>query len=88
MNHAVVTDMLDGNARRGQPAGIGVALVAHRIEFGGVDDGGGQSGQMRRSQRRNPDIGGVCPVRQIIRQIRIEHGLVDQMIFREGLTRG
>ena len=63
MDHAVVADMLDCDAGREQLARIGIAFVAHRIEFGGVDDRGRQALQVQRAQRRDPGIGGIACLR-------------------------
>jgi len=41
MDHPVVACVFDGNPRRDQFCRIGIALVAHRVELGGMDDGGG-----------------------------------------------
>ena len=59
VNHAVVTNMFHGNAGRRQLSGVGVALVAHRVEFGGMDNGGGKPGQIISAKWGNPDIGRV-----------------------------
>src|ERR1700728_607952 len=40
MDHAVVTGVFDRNSGRDQFCCIGVALVAHRVELGGMDNGG------------------------------------------------
>ncbi len=85
MDHAVVTDVLDRDARRHQLSGIGIAFVAHRIEFGGMDDGGRKSGEFGRAKRRNPGIGEVGAVGQIVGEVGFERGPVEQMIFGEGL---
>src|ERR1700726_1435044 len=60
MDHAVVTDMIDRNACGDELGSIGIAFVAYWIEFGGVDDGAGKSGEFRRTQRRDSGIGEVC----------------------------
>ena len=39
MDHALVTDVVDRNPRDEQLAGIGIALVPHRVKFGGMDNG-------------------------------------------------
>ena len=44
VNHAVMADVLDGNAGRHQFSCIGIAFIAHRIELGGMDDRGRKSG--------------------------------------------
>ena len=77
--------MFDRDARRHQLSRVGIAFVAHRIELGGMDDGGGKSDQIGGAKRRNPGIGRVGAVRQIVGEIGIERGPVDQMIFGERL---
>ena len=81
-----MTVMLDGDAGRREPFRVGVAFVAHRIEFGSMDDGGRKPRQIGRAQRRYQGIGGVGAIRQIVGEIRLEQGAVEQIIFRKRIA--
>src|SRR5450756_2604120 len=45
MDHALVADVFDRDPSGHQLCRIGIALVAHRVEFRGMDDGQGKSGK-------------------------------------------
>jgi len=88
MDHAVVADVFHRNARRHQLAGIGIAFIPHRIEFGGMDNGRGKAGKFGGTQRRNAGIGEVRIVRQVVGEVRLQCDPVEQMIFGKRLARG
>ena len=87
MDHAVVADVLDLDARRHELSRIGIAFVPHRIEFGGMDNGGGKPGKFGGAKRRNPGIGEVGTRRQIVGEVGFQRGPVEQMVFGERLAR-
>ena len=86
MNHAVVTGVFDRNAGRHQFSRVGIPFVAHRVKLGGMDNGGWKSGEVIRAERRDSGIGGVRARRQVVGEIRLQGGPVDQMVFGERLA--
>src|SRR5205807_6357727 len=84
---AAVSDLDPG---RPQPFGVSRALVAQRIELGGVDDRGREIRDSRRAQRRDARVGAVGAVglgTQVVPQVVLEGRPVDEVTLREAAAR-
>jgi hypothetical protein len=87
MDHTVVTDVIDRDSRRDEFSRVGVAFVAHRVEFGGMDNSGRKSGKFGSAKRGNSGIGKVGIFMQVIGQVGLQRYPIEEKIFRERLTR-
>ena len=87
MRHARVAGVAHLDACLGQPVRVGPALVAHRVEFRGVDVCRRQAAEIRGAKRRHAWIGRVQAGRDIVLEIPVQRRLVQQISLREGAAR-
>ncbi len=66
VGHADVVGQPHVDARVGEPVGVAASLVAQRVVLGGDDERRRQPGQRRGADRRQPRIGQVGPVAQVV----------------------
>ena len=79
MDHTGVTPVGGFHARFPKPLRIRRALIAQRIEFGGVNAGRRQVRDIRHPQRRNAGMRGVAVRPEIVLQVVIQRRLVDEV---------
>ena len=73
VNQSLARMIFHRHAGRRQRLGIGRALVAQRIEPGGGDDGGRDTGEILRAQRRGAPVGAVRWIGEIMPAEPLHH---------------